>query len=726
MKKIVSMVLVIIMLLSMGCVTAFAEGEKVPTVGPLPGDSGKIGRASLRIYDDSYKKQIIIAENKNGDAGMTVYNDALEGVTYDLKTNTLTLKDANYPNSMIVANLMGDDFKMKVEGNCSIESITIQSARYSSSLNIIGTGTLTVNGSRIDYGSPVSVLSYSDNSTAKLSIADTVTLHVYSKVYDEDYEGEATPDSATLMSVYGTGYDTADKAFTADGKAIEGFKSERMKETQYDRAYVAFVSDEVRWYDYKVISKSDPDGIYCAYEIPVHDEVDERLDYIVKKFLLVPGYDKYTEDLSFGSYDGKHYSAEDFEKEFTFAQEDKPVKFNVTSEWREKNFKGENDVKLKKLDDPDGVYAGDPWGISEPYSYENPESYYIRRVKWDDSQGMYVQDEDFEPFYCDTADLEAKGYQVETEEVTRNKQLPCWEKPAPSYQDNSYWYYDYVKKVSEPDVLCAVTYTFTSETEGSGKTEKGYYIQKLAYDSANDAYYFGADDEIILTEEEMKEQGYAFVTETVDQQIVIKCIPAYYGVDDYGMYVARLEKDGDDNYCCSEWYYNEDDGVYYHDVYKMTYNEYEDVYYVDSNDDGEIAVERALTDAELTAKYAYVTEPQNVNLEFDGYVDCYEESVYLDNSGKKYVVREEWLDEDQRRAHIYEVDESKGFKNGDKTYCFVKSAPISALTTSRAPSVRLSSTHGTIGSRAPSITISAQVPSLYRQELRSAVRSHHM
>ena len=48
MKKIVSMVLIVVMLLSMGCVTAFAEGEKVPTVGPMPGDNiGKSGMAMI-------------------------------------------------------------------------------------------------------------------------------------------------------------------------------------------------------------------------------------------------------------------------------------------------------------------------------------------------------------------------------------------------------------------------------------------------------------------------------------------------------------------------------------------------------------------------------------------------------------------------------------------------------------------------------------------------------
>ena len=225
MKKIVSMVLVIIMLLSMSCLTAFADSGNTPTIGPWLSESiGKSGRAAILVFDSAEDKDIILAENTGGDVGMAVYNDALEGVTYDLKTNTLTLKDANMSDCEIVANFMGDDFKLKIEGDCSIASMIIQSADYSSSLNIVGSGTLSVNSGKTYAYNPISVFSYGTTSTAKLSIADSVTLHVYASDHEEGYEGAATPDSVRLMSVYGTGYDTADKAFTAGGKAIEGFK----------------------------------------------------------------------------------------------------------------------------------------------------------------------------------------------------------------------------------------------------------------------------------------------------------------------------------------------------------------------------------------------------------------------------------------------------------------------------------------------------------------------
>ena len=673
MKKIISMVLVITILLSMGCLTAFAESGPEPINGPWNGTSiagtarilfssivfEKPGSATIAMYDS--------------EKGMQIYNNAVEGVTYDLKSNTLTLKDVNMPDRAVAAYFMGDDFTINVEGVCSIGGIFAYSYfdKTSSSLNITGTGTLNINENKLVVV-PIRIYNQRGSKASKLSIADSVTLHVYSKVYDEGYEGEATPDSATLMSVYGTGYDTADKAFTADGKAIEGFKSDRKKETVNDRAYVAFAYDEERYYDNKVISKSDPDGIYCAYEIPVSDEVDEWLDYIVRKFLLVPGYDKYAEDRSFGSYGEKHYSAEDFEKEFTFVKEDVPKELDVTSEYREKNYKGEYGVKMKKLDNPDGVYIGNPFNYDDN---DEPLSYDIKRLKWDDSEGMYAVDTDFEPVYCDTADFEAEGYQVETETITRNKQLSLWVSPAPFDDENYYSDYDLVKRASEPGALYAVTYTFSSQTDGSDETEEGCYLHKIEYDADNDAYYLGADDELRLTYAEMEEQGYALVTETVEQPVYIKYIPEDYELWRYGKHVYQLEKDGDQNYCCTSWYYDEDENVYYHDVYKMTYNEAEGVYYVESDDDGEIAVETDLTDAELTAKYSYVTEPQNIDLELDGYVECYDEMLYLDNSGKKYVVREEWLDEDQWRSHIYEVDESKGFKNGDKTYCFVKERP---------------------------------------------------
>ena len=675
MKKIVSMVLVVVMLLSMGCLTAFADSGNTPTIGPWLSESiGKSGRAMIMFYNFEGKEDIILAENMGGDVGMVIRNDAIAGVTYDLKTNTLTMKDVNMPDYEINTVYMGDDFKLNIEGNCSIKAINVSNygTEYSSSLNIVGTGTLKVNENKEVLNNAVIVNSIGENSTAKLSIAKSVTLHVYIRGYDTDYISEEDKETERVLCVYCTGYDTADKAFTADGKAIEGVKSERIKNYKTDWAKVAFVNDEVSSYDNKVVSKSDPDGIYCAYEHYSYDESgdEESLEsYNVRRFILVLGYDKYTEDRSFGFYGEKNYSLEEFEKEFTFVKEDVPKELDVTSEYREKNYKGEYAVKIKKLDNPDGVYIGNPFNYDDN---DEPRSYDIKRLKWDDSEGMYAVDTDFEPVYCDTADFEAEGYQIETEKVTRNKQLSCWVNPAPFDGDNYHEDYDLVKKSSDPGALYAVTYTFSSQIDGSDETEEGCYLHKIEYDADNDAYYLGADDELRLTYAEMEEQGYALVTETVEQPVYIKYIPEDYELWRYGKHVYQLEKDGDQNYCCTNWYYDEDENVYYHDVYKMTYNEAKGVYYVESDDDGEIAVETDLTDAELTAKYAYVTEPKNVDLELDGIIECYEEEVYLDDSGKKYTIRELWNGEEKWVTRVYEIDESKSFMNGDETFFFTK------------------------------------------------------
>ena len=78
-----------------------------------------------------------------------------KGISYNEKTNTLTLN--NYTGKEISCNMMGDDFKIEVKGENTLEMLYIWSDYYGGSLTITGDGVLNVKGGSDDreslYGS---------------------------------------------------------------------------------------------------------------------------------------------------------------------------------------------------------------------------------------------------------------------------------------------------------------------------------------------------------------------------------------------------------------------------------------------------------------------------------------------------------------------------------------------------------------------------------------------
>lgn len=93
---------------------------------------------------------------KNNDSyGSSYTTNIPKGVSYNEKTNTLTLN--NYTGKEISCNMMGDDFKIELKGENTLEMLYIWSDYYGGSLTITGDGVLNVKGGHDDreslYGS---------------------------------------------------------------------------------------------------------------------------------------------------------------------------------------------------------------------------------------------------------------------------------------------------------------------------------------------------------------------------------------------------------------------------------------------------------------------------------------------------------------------------------------------------------------------------------------------
>lgn len=106
--------------------------------GPNPHPTDSMAYLCIRLGDGNFK----YLYNVNTDAITTV-----DGAVYDKSTNTLTLN--NYKTGgTIVANEMGDDLKINVEGTNNIQSIKVYGYGYGGSIELTGKGNLTINENR--------------------------------------------------------------------------------------------------------------------------------------------------------------------------------------------------------------------------------------------------------------------------------------------------------------------------------------------------------------------------------------------------------------------------------------------------------------------------------------------------------------------------------------------------------------------------------------------------
>lgn len=110
----------------------------------------------------------------NADKSVTI--STVKNISYDKKTNTLTLNGYQEAEKRIVANEMGDDFKVKVVGNNQIQGIVVWGYSYGGSLTLEGNGSLEINKNRVQ-GEPIFLMA--EEANAQFKVKQGVTLKVY-------------------------------------------------------------------------------------------------------------------------------------------------------------------------------------------------------------------------------------------------------------------------------------------------------------------------------------------------------------------------------------------------------------------------------------------------------------------------------------------------------------------------------------------------------------------
>ena len=107
---------------------------------PGPADGQHTAEITLVSKDKKDLKFIYLA-------GLVLKTD-LKGISYDKNSNTLTLNNAEFSKdkshySLTIAN-MGEDFRLSILGNNSVDYLSIDSIGYDTGCTITGYGTLNV------------------------------------------------------------------------------------------------------------------------------------------------------------------------------------------------------------------------------------------------------------------------------------------------------------------------------------------------------------------------------------------------------------------------------------------------------------------------------------------------------------------------------------------------------------------------------------------------------
>ena len=252
MKKIISVVLAVVMMLSIMSVTAYAanNGPKEPGANDFMGFYSTI---SLIETDGEGHTKTVKNEEYGYEEEVATYilsEDGvknLDGISYDKSTNTLTLTNFKAEDKVLSYCAMGDDFKIKVVGNCSLGQIRAAAYYWSSAVTFTGTGTLTVNKDKL-------FMFGFNNSSYGADSAITFDKGVNVKISGADKAIAVTNSKAK----------SADKVFVFNGSCKASVSSEQQYQDRSLRAD-GYSIDKTPKPDYigpKAKCLTDPDGIY--------------------------------------------------------------------------------------------------------------------------------------------------------------------------------------------------------------------------------------------------------------------------------------------------------------------------------------------------------------------------------------------------------------------------------------------------------------------------------
>lgn len=225
---------------------------------------------------------------RTGEDSTTIFSskgtNSIDGMSYDRKTNTLTLNNYKNKTAGIATNMMGDDFKINLIGDNEIGGIGSYGDAWGGSINICGNGSLVINADRTgDYG----VAFFAEGTDSVLSVADTCNVTIYSGskavVYTSDnLTDKPIRDNGTLKEnvTYNVSHPLQISSLYARYYEYDPYTTNTVYKNEADNTSLYYIkeltyveSGKVTYTIYKLTTKKALGDVYYADKIGEYDNI---------------------------------------------------------------------------------------------------------------------------------------------------------------------------------------------------------------------------------------------------------------------------------------------------------------------------------------------------------------------------------------------------------------------------------------------------------------------
>ena len=265
--------LVTAVVLAVSAAVSFAVPQVKAANGPC--DTGDWAYAYINVRNGEESNLLFSSEGTN----------SIDGMSYDRESNTLTLNNYKSSTTVIVTNMMGDDFKINLVGDNEIGSIGSYGDAWGGSINICGNGSLVINADKVDDYS-LGLLAEGTNSV--LSVADTCNVTIYSgtkaAVYTSDnLTDKPIRDNGTLKEnvSYNVSHPLEISRICAKYYEYDPYTTNTVYKSATDNTSLYYIKkltyvepvEKVTYTVYKLTAKAALGDVYYAEKIGEYDNI---------------------------------------------------------------------------------------------------------------------------------------------------------------------------------------------------------------------------------------------------------------------------------------------------------------------------------------------------------------------------------------------------------------------------------------------------------------------
>ena len=269
-KKMAALVTAVV--LAVSAAVSFAVPQVKAANGPC--DTGDWAYAYINVRNGEESNLLFSSEGTN----------SIDGMSYDRESNTLTLNNYKSSITVIVTNMMGDDFKINLVGDNEIGSIGSYGDAWGGSINISGNGSLVINADKSDdYG----IAFFAEGTNSVLSVADTCNVTIYSGskavVYTSDnLTNKPIKDNGTLKEnvTYNVSHPLEISRLCARYYEYDPYTTNIVYKNETDNTSLYYIKEltyiepaKVTYTLYKLTTKKAMGDVYYADKVGEYDNI---------------------------------------------------------------------------------------------------------------------------------------------------------------------------------------------------------------------------------------------------------------------------------------------------------------------------------------------------------------------------------------------------------------------------------------------------------------------